>query len=89
MDTDCTDQQKFLNLLDSSNLLQSVNKPTHLHGHILDLILSPSDSNFMSDVTVCDFISDHPLGKCHLDFACPVLLKLSGISYHRYHKINM
>ena len=43
MDTDCIDQQKFLNLLDSSNILQSVNKSTHLHGHKLHLILSPSD----------------------------------------------
>ena len=89
MDTDCIDQRKFLNLLDSSNLLQSVNKPTHLHGNILDLIPSPSDSNFISDVTVGDFILDHALVKCHLDFACPVLPKVSGISYHRYHKIDM
>ena len=62
---------------------------THLYGHILDLILSPSDSNFSSDVTVSDLISDHALVKCRLDFACPVLPKVSGISYHRYHKIDM
>ena len=35
VDTGCIDQQKFLNLLDSSNLVQIVNKPTHFHGHIL------------------------------------------------------
>ena len=89
VDTDCINQQKFLNLLDISNLLQSVNKPTHLLGHILDLILSQSDSNFISAVTVGDLISDHTLVKCHLDFACSVLLKVSSISYCRYHKIDM
>ena len=52
VDTDCIDQRKFLNLLDTSNLAQNVNKSTHLHGHILDLILSPSDSSFVSNVTV-------------------------------------
>ena len=88
MDTDCIDQQKFLKLLDSSNLLQSVNKPTHLHGHILDLIFSPSDTNFITDVTVGDLISDHALVKCCLDFACSVLPKVSPISYRRYQKID-
>ena len=52
VDLDCIDQKKILDLLDSSNLVQSVNKPTHLHGHILELILGPSDSNFVSNVTV-------------------------------------
>ena len=35
--------KKFLNLLDTSNLVNDVNKPTHLHGLILDVILIPSD----------------------------------------------
>ena len=89
MDTDCIDQRKFLNLLDTSNLAQNVNKSTHLHGHILDLILSPSDSCFVSNVTVAEMVSDHALVKCHLDFACPAIPKVDSISYRRYHKINM
>ena len=89
MDTDCIDLQKFLDLLDSSSLVQSVNKPTHLHGHILDLILSPSDSNFVSNVIVGNLVSDHALVKCRLDFACPAIPKVGSISYCRYHKINM
>ena len=60
-----------------------------MHGHILDLILSTSDLNFISDVTVGDLILDQALVNCGLDFACPVLPKVSGISYHRYHKIDM
>ena len=45
VDTDCTKPKtNFLNVLDASNLVKSVKKPTHLH--ILDLILSPSGSTF-------------------------------------------
>ena len=89
VDTDYIDQRKFLNLLDTSNLAQNVNKPTHLHGHILDLILSPSDSSFVSNVTVGEMVSDHALVKCHLDFSCPAIPKVDSISYCRCHKINM
>ena len=67
VDTDCTDQHKFLDLLDSSNLIQSVNKSNHLHGHKLELILSTELFNFVSNVTVDDLV------KCHPDFACPAL----------------
>ena len=89
VDTDCIDQQKFLNLVDSSNLVQSVNKPTHLHGHILDLILSPSDSNFVGNVKVGDLVLDHTLVKCHLNFACPALPKIGSIYYRRCNKLDM
>ena len=34
-------------------------QPTHLHGHILNLILSPSDQDTIVDIKICDFISDH------------------------------
>ena len=43
VDVPCTDSQKLKALLESCNLRQSVNNTTHLHGHILDLILSSSD----------------------------------------------
>ena len=85
VDTDCMDQRNFLNLLDTSNLSQNVNKSTHLHGHILDLILSPSDSSFVSNVTVGEMVSDHVLLKCHLDFACSAISKVDSISYCKYH----
>ena len=89
VDTDCIDQRKFLNLLDTSNLAQNVNKSTHLHGHILNLILSPSNSSFFSNMTVGEMVLDDALMKCHLDFACSALPKVDRISYRRYHKINM
>ena len=44
---------------------------------ILDLILTPSDSSFISNVTVSDLVLDHALEKFHPDFACPVVRKLT------------
>ena len=49
VDVPCTDSHKLKALLESCNLRQSVNNTTHLHGHILDLILSPSDQ----DMCIC------------------------------------
>ena len=46
---------------------QSVHKPTHLHGHTLDLILTPNNSSAVSNVRVSDFISDHALVLGQLD----------------------
>ena len=63
---------KFITFLDSCDLKQLVNKPTHLHGHILDLILSPSDQDTIADVKICDFVSDHALVKCTIAFPCQV-----------------
>ena len=55
---------KFMTLLDMCDLKQLVSKPTHLHGHILDFILSPSDHDAICDVQIGDFVSDHTLVKC-------------------------
>ena len=89
MDIDFIDQRKLFNLLDTSNLAQNVNKSTQLHGHKLDLTLSPNDFSFITNVTFGDLVSDHTLVKCHLFFACPWIPKVDSISYRRYHKISM
>ena len=39
----------FLNLLESFNLQQHVTMPTHLHGHILDLIITRMSKNLYMD----------------------------------------
>ena len=73
VDTHCINKRKFLNLLNTFNPAQNVNKFPRLHGHILDLILSPSDSSYLSNVTVSDLVSGHALVKCQLDFTCPTI----------------
>ena len=46
---------KFITFLDLCDLKQLFNKPTHLCGHILDLILSSSDQDTIVDVKNLEF----------------------------------
>jgi exonuclease III len=58
-DLNCTHAKQFKDLLDSSNLVQSVSGSTHKNGHTLDLILSRPDQA-PSTVDVIDTcLSDH------------------------------
>ena len=58
-------------MLDCCRLAELVHSPTHLHRHIIELILTPSDSNFLANVWVGQFVLDNALIKCQLDFTCP------------------
>ena len=89
VDVPCTDSYKLESRLESCNLTQSVNNTTHLHGHILDLILSPSDQDMCVHVDVCEFISDNAVIKCAIDFPSTLANCQTRISYRRYHRINM
>ena len=71
VDTTSNDSEKFLNCLETCNINQHVHKPTHLHGHILNLTLPPDDSSVVSNVRVSEFISDHVLLLGQLDFTNP------------------
>ena len=79
VETDKPDVLKFLSLLDSFCLKQHVSQPTHVHGHILDLIITRNSENIVRNVVVHDpGLSDHkaisfklmvdkplfPIGKC-------------------------
>ena len=68
VDVPVGDGYKFMTFLDSCDLKQLVNQPTHLHGHILELILSPIDQDTIIDVKIYDFVSDYALVKCSIAF---------------------
>ena len=89
VDVPCTDSHKLKALLDSRNLRQSVNNTTHLHGHTLDLILSPSDQDMCGHVDICEFISDHAVIKCVIKVGSSPATCQTRISYRRYYGINM
>ena len=59
---------EFKHLLDSFGLTQSVNAPTHEHGHTLDLVISHGLSVSLREI-VDTAISDHLL--IVFDFAAP------------------
>ena len=85
----CTDSYKLESPLESCNLTQSVNNTIHLHGHILDLILSLSDQDVCVPIDICDFMSEHAVIKCAIDFPSSLANCQTRISYRRYHCINM
>ena len=80
---------KFMTFLDSCDLKQFVNQPTHLLGHTLDLILSPSDQDTIINVKIGDFVSDHALVKCPIILPHQATHTQNKIKYRRYHRINM
>ena len=89
VDTTSKDSEKFLNCFESCNINQHVHKPTHLHRHTLDLILTPNDSSAVSNVWVSDFISDHALVLGQLDFTNPSVPRSKTVIFRRFHRINM
>ena len=78
-----------MTFLDSDDLKQFINQPTHMHGHILDLILSPSDQDTIIDVTIGDFVSDHALVKCSIVLPHEAAYIPNKVKYRRFHCINM
>lgn len=72
------DASKFLNLLESTDLVQNVTSPTHRHGHILDLVLSRESDNIVSKLCVksSDGISDHSFITCNLKCSKPALSRI-------------
>eukprot|EP00112_Aurelia_sp_Birch-Aquarium-sp1_P020503 Seg53.6 transcript_id=Seg53.6/GoldUCD/mRNA.D3Y31 product="hypothetical protein" protein_id=Seg53.6/GoldUCD/D3Y31 len=60
-----------MDILFTYDLNQHVRDSTHENGHILDLIITRSSSNFVRNVKVEHKISDHFAIKCHLSLGKP------------------
>ena len=89
VDTTSGDSTKFLNCFDSCNITQHVRTPTHLHGHILDLVLTPTEPTFVSSVRVGRLFSDYAVVHGQLDLVSPSAPKSNTVTFWTYHKINM
>ncbi len=62
--------QKFVDILDSFNLCQHIDGPTHENGQTLDLIITRSDQMFAMNFTVYDpAISDHLALHCNTNLS--------------------
>lgn len=63
---------QFLDLLSSMGLNQHVNKPTHLSGHTLDLIITRNCDTLLPTNPVTDYLfSDHITVICDLTLGTP------------------
>ena len=94
VDTTSSDSTKFLlskccSCLDSCNITQHFRTPTHLHGHILDLVLTPTEPTVVSNVRVGGFFSDHAVVHGQLDLLSPSAPTSNTVTFRRYQKINM
>ena len=89
LDIECGNRSRFNDILQCCGLVQSVSGPTHLLGHTLDVLISPCDSDFVRNVSVGDFTSDHAAIRCQLDFSHPSTSIDKWVSYRRYHRIDI
>ena len=89
LDVECGEKSRFNDILQCCSWVQGVSGPIHILGHTLDILISPCDSDFVWNVSVGDFISDHAAITCQLDFFHPSTSIHKLVSYRRYHKIDI
>ena len=78
----------FNSLIDSFDLTQKVNFPTHIYGHTLDLLLTKSNNDHILNVHATDAFSDHFSITCTLHLPTPRSQINATVSFRNYHKIN-
>ena len=60
--------KRFVDILETFDFVQHIDKPTHNSGHLLDYIITRKDISGVSNVYVSDFICDHRA--LHVSLAC-------------------
>ena len=78
-----------LNITQNASTFYFQKTATHLHSHILDLVLTPTDASGISNVRVADFISDYALVLAQLDSVNPPSYNTNVVTFRRYHKIDL
>lgn len=77
------DARKFLDLIDSLGLKQHVDKPTHIHLHTLDLVITRTTSTIIQSVPRVDrYFSDHACVIGHLRINKPSA-KITEVTYRK------
>ena len=89
LDVDCGDRSRFNDILQCCSLIQCVSCLTHILSRTRDVLISPCDSDFVHNVSVGDFISNHAAIRCQLDFSHPTTCIEKNVSYCRYHRIDI
>ena len=89
LETICSNSKTFHSLIDSFDLTQKVNFPTHIHGHTLDQVLTKSNSDYISNVHTTDAFSDHFSISFILNLSTPILQTKATVTFRKYHKIEL
>ena len=68
MDTSGFAYKRFVDILETFDFVQHIDKPTHNSGHLLDYIIRRMDSSAVSKLDVSDFICDYRA--LHVSLTC-------------------
>ena len=79
--TTCSNSKTF-------DLIQKVNFPTHIHGHTLDLVLTKSNNDNISNVHTTDAFSDQFSISFTLNLSTPISQTNATVNFRKYHKID-
>ena len=82
---------EFMSLLDINNMSNYVQMPTHISGHILDLVLTPVGVDLVNRLEVSPIdhrISGHPLTTFELDVIGPATYS-KKITFRSYRGLNV
>ena len=88
LDTTCSNSKTFHSLINSFDLIQKVNFPTHIHGHTLDQVLTKSSNDNISNIRTTDAFSDHLSVSFSLKFLTHSSQNNATVSFRKYHKID-
>ena len=90
VDTNSSDSKQFSDILDSFDLSQHVDFPTHIYGHSLDLVISSPGCEVLS-ASVADRISDHftVIADLNVDMEESVSSSEKIIHFRNIKKINL
>jgi hypothetical protein len=87
-DGENTYTKQLTSLLESYDLLQLVNVPTHTSGHTLDVIISRGSDNILVSEPYADyFISDHSFTSCVISRLRPQL-SVKNIQFRKWTSLN-
>ena len=86
--TNSHDSLNFKSMLASCDLVQHIDFPTHIHGHTLDCLITPSDFTGIAGICNLGCISDHISIGCNLDFSSPPQHTSKYITFRKYDTID-
>ena len=82
LETACSNSKTFHSLIDSFDLTQKVNFPTHIHGHTLDQVLTKSNNDHISNVHTTGAFSDHFSISFTLNLPTPTTQTKATVTFH-------
>ena len=88
LESTSSNSKTFNSLIDLFDSTQKVNYPTHIYGHTLDLLLTKSNNDYISNVHTTDAFSDHFSITCTLHLPTPRSQISATVSFRKCHRIN-